>query len=84
MPGIDRGVIGFPYSHWYQINPSDVADLDPIPSAIWIGATGTLSVVDIDGNVMNIPGTPTIGIYYIRPRRLRATGTTATSIYALY
>lgn len=65
------------------VTPSDVADLAVIPKALHIGVGGTISIIGADDTD---PVTLTVdaGLLPVRARRVRATGTTATSIVALY
>ncbi len=74
--------LGQPASRWYRIIPSDVAELNPIPRALYVDVTGTLSVVDADGSIMNITAAA-VGYHPLRPRLVRSTGTTAV-VYGLY
>ena len=74
--------LGAPATHWYRIIPNDGVDLDPIPRSLYVDATGTLAVVDVDGNVMPMAAAA-VGYHPLRARRVKATGTTAT-VYALY
>jgi hypothetical protein len=64
---------------------SDVADLTDIPKVLFIGTAGNISVDPVDG-----PGTAVIfkvpqGVFdAVRVKRVRATGTTAADIVAIY
>jgi hypothetical protein len=74
---------GEPGVHWYAVSPSNSNDLDPIPRGLYVGVTGNLSLTDIDGTVVTFVAAP-VGYHPLRPRRVRATGTTATNIVAIY
>lgn len=65
------------------VTPNDGADLAFDSRALVIGGAGTLSVVMAGGQT--VPFTVTAGqILPIRVRRVRATGTTATAIVAIW
>src|SRR5262245_50396690 len=77
------------------VTPSDTADLpDGIPDALWINTSGLVNVclvgeddepngsLGVGGRIIfSIVGP---GILDVRPRRVMATGTTATNIVAFY
>lgn len=66
------------------VTPNDSADLpNGAPTAgLLIGTAGNVSMIDRSGAVVTI-ALPA-GHNPVSPRRIRATGTTATSIVALY
>ena len=68
------------------VTPNDDADLPRAPcQALWIGGgDGTLSVVMAGGATVAFAGIPDGSILPIRADRVRATGTGATGIVALY
>lgn len=74
---------GEPGVGWYGVSPNDTSDLSPIPRGLYVGVTGDLSLTDINGSVVTFVAAP-VGYHPLRPRRVRATGTTATSIVAIY
>lgn len=68
------------------VTPSDSVDLTDVPKALYIGVGGNISVDPVDG-----PGTAVIFpvvagqvFDFVRVKRVRATGTTATSIVGGY
>jgi hypothetical protein len=67
------------------VTPSDSTNLTDIPKALFIGTAGDISVDPVDG-----PGTAVIfkvpqGVFdAVRVKRVRATGTTADDIVAIY
>jgi hypothetical protein len=69
---------------WITVTPNDGADLPGgTPKALWVNGSGNLSLVGEDGNAETfavVAGAP----IDLRPARVRATGTTATDIKALY
>ena len=72
-----------PFNKFTAVTPSNTVDLPVVPEAIWIGAAGAVVVVQQDGTAVTIAAVPAGGILPISPRRINATGTTATSIVAL-
>jgi len=66
--------------------PSDTADLARVTSAIYVGVSGDLTVIfpqDLDGATVTFKAVP-VGRLDIQVRRILDTGTTATSIVALW
>lgn len=81
MPGFDGG---YSASRWSNgsIVPSDTATIEPRYDGLWIGATGDVVAEDQDGNVATFKCQGG-SVLPISPRRVRATGTTATNIVGL-
>ena len=67
-----------------EIAPDDGKDLPALPRAIWIGGGGALSMVMADGGTVLLVGVPAGSLLPLRPRRIRATGTSATKLVALW
>ncbi len=65
-----------------MVTPSDTTDLTVTPYALFIGGGGTLACVTRAGNSRTL--TVSAGLLPLRVRRILATGTTATSIMALW
>lgn len=66
------------------ITPSDGADLDRFPKAIYIGGAGNVSLIAIDDtDPVTFTGLAAGSVLLVRARRVRATGTTATGLVAL-
>lgn len=65
---------------WFPITPDNANDLPQIPQAIWVGVTGNLCVVGNDGVEATIPNVP-VGYWIGSPSRVKATGTTASSLF---
>ena len=64
--------------------PSDANDLATVPRAIMVGADGVVVMV-MSGNGQEVPFTMLAGIPYpLAPTRVKATGTTATGIVAVW
>ena len=69
-----------------EITPADGTDLDDIPKALLIGATGgNISIDPVDGEETAVIIPVTAGQVFdaVRVKRVRSTGTTATPIYAI-
>lgn len=67
------------------ITPSDSTDLADIPKAVYVGAAGNLVCTLVDDTTsVTFVGVQAGSILPIRPKRVLSTGTTATSLLALY
>lgn len=77
--------LGNPARRAVAIAPSDTAEFDPEPQGLYVGGAGDLSMLGPDdtGPVL-WKGVPAGTVLPFRTRKLRATGTTATNILALY
>lgn len=66
------------------VTPNDSTDLSDVPRALWVGGAGDISLImQDDASAVTITGA-TVGYHPLRAKRIRATGTTATNIVALY
>jgi hypothetical protein len=73
-----------PADRFAPVTPSDVADLpDGLTRGLFVGVAGTFAAVDLYGNEV-VFASAEAQYHPIRVRRIRATGTTASSIIALY
>lgn len=61
------------------ITPSDTEDLDPHTRFLYVGVTGAITVKAFNGDVTLFLAVP-VGQLDIQPKRIMATGTTATNI----
>jgi len=64
------------------ITPSDSTDLVS-PGTLYLGVTGNLVVTVRDGGDVTFSNVP-VGFFPVNVSRVKSTGTTATSIVALY
>ena len=64
--------------------PSDGADLPQVTRALYVGQGGTLAVQLASGAQVALSGVPGGALLPLRARRVRATGTTASGIVALW
>lgn len=66
------------------VTPNDNSDLPTVPRAIIVGADGVVVMV-MSGNGQEVPITMLAGLPYpLAPTRIKATGTTATGIVAVW
>ena len=68
------------------VTPSDTTDLVITAKALFIGSAGDLSIVPVaspDGEAVTLKNHP-VGYVAVQARRVRATGTTAAHIVALF
>lgn len=72
-----------PAAQAQAITPTDGAVLPKIPRAVYVGASGSLSVVMLSGEAVTFPLVQAGMIYPLRLRQVQATGTTATGLIAL-
>ena len=77
-----------PCRHWAVITPSDTVDLVTVPKAIYVGGGGDLKMIGVAAPAAAAgvvwSGVPSASLLPVRPRRILATGTTATLIVACY
>lgn len=68
------------------VTPSDTVDLPGgIAKALWIGAAGAVAIIaENDTVAVTLAGAAAGQLIPIRTKRVKATGTTATSIVALF
>jgi hypothetical protein len=83
FPSQAPSLIG-PIENGFSVTPSDGSDQPQVSRAIWVGGAGNLSVVTRGGDTITFVGVPSGTLIPIRAKRIRSTGTTATSIVALY
>jgi len=80
-----------PYSHAFAIAPSDTDELAEITRAIYVGGVGDVAVILADdtpvgssGSAVVLKAVPTGTLLEMRVRQVWSTGTTATTLVALY
>lgn len=82
--GKDTAIDG-PAANGAAVTPSDSVDLANASRGLWIGGAGDVSVNFAgSGSSVVIAGVPAGTLLPLRVARVRATGTTATSIVALF
>lgn len=65
------------------VTPADGTDLATFSRALWIGVAGNVAVTMLEGQTVTFVAVP-IGWLDVRAKRVLATGTTATSIVAVW
>jgi hypothetical protein len=73
-----------PYTNAVAVTPSDSADLTTVTRALYVGAAGDVTLVDQASNTTLFKAVPTGTVLPVRATRVKATGTTATQIVALW
>jgi hypothetical protein len=66
------------------VTPSDGTDLTFVSKKLFVGGAGNLVVITAAGNTVTFTGVAAGTILPIRVSRVKATGTTATNIVAMY
>ena len=71
--------------HWLAVTPDDNADLTGgITRGILVGGAGTVAAVSQDGDDVALPALVAGIVHPFKVKRVKSTGTTATSIIAVY
>lgn len=76
--------ISAPAQGGFAITPSDSSDLAAETRGLWVGASGDLALVLASGDEVILAGAIAGSLLPLRVRRVKATGTTATSLVGLY
>jgi len=85
MPAVDKGGVGNgPFQNAFAISPDDSADLPFLTSQIYVGVTGTLTVVLGSGDTVTLIAVPAGTQLRLRARRVMLTGTSAGGLIGLY
>lgn len=80
MPQI--GNSSSPAMHARAVTPSDSVNINA--RALYVGVTGNVAVLTSGGDAVTFTAVPAGGIIPVNCQRVLSTGTTATSIVALY
>lgn len=79
------GSLDSPAKNAAAVTPNDSADLPNVAVALWVGGAGNVSVDMVGGQESVVfTGVPAGTILPIRVKRVNSTGTTATTITALW
>ncbi len=74
-----------PSSSAGTITPNDATDLSAYCKRIYVGGTGSVTLIGVDDTVsVTFAAVPAGSILPVGARRVLATGTTATKLVALY
>lgn len=79
--GIQQGAR---YTHAAAVTPNDVTPLTNRAMALYVGGTGAVVVITAGGETVTFAAVPAGAILPVVVATVKATGTTATSILALY
>lgn len=71
------------YGSGFQITPSDSNDLPSIVSGIYVGGTGALRVLTLDGKDVTFAAVPAGTTIPLQVKRVLASGTGATLLVGL-
>jgi hypothetical protein len=66
------------------VTPSDTTDLSTTANRLYVGGAGTLTVVTSHGSTVAFASMAAGSFLDVRVRRVKATGTTATNLIALW
>ena len=66
------------------VTPNDGADLATASRALWVGGAGDVAVTMVGGQSVTIIGALAGSLLPVRVTRVKSTGTTATSIVAMW
>lgn len=81
---LDRSSIMRPIEGAAAVTPHDTNELTNHTRAVWVGVSGSLSVVTTGGDSVTLSGV-VAGVWHpIRLKIIKSTGTTATGIVAGY
>jgi hypothetical protein len=73
-----------PASNAFAISPSNTADLATATRFLYVGSAGDIAVDLVGGDANVIFKSVPVGIFPLRVKRVRATGTTATNLIGAY
>lgn len=73
-----------PATNAIEITPNDLTPLDLVTRALYVGQTGDVSVEMQSGQIVDFQNVQGGSILAIRTLKVRATGTTATGIIAMW
>jgi hypothetical protein len=76
--------MGAPARGGFAVTPSDAVDLPHETRAIYVGASGDLSLVMVDGTAVTLCGIVAGSLLPVRVTRVKATNTTADLLVGLY
>lgn len=79
-----RAGLTSPCEHAAAVTPNDSTDLATSSRGVYVGGTGTLKVTLVSGDVVTFTGLAAGIIHPIRAKRIWSTGTSATSIIAVW
>ena len=66
------------------VTPSDTVDLPDAVRALYIGVAGNLAIETVDGSDLTFIAVTAGSIYPFKAKKVKSTGTTASSIVAIW
>jgi hypothetical protein len=66
------------------VTPSDTTDLNFVTTALYVGGAGDVTIIDANGNTTLFKAVPVGTTLNVSAARVKATGTTATNITAIW
>jgi len=78
------GGLSSPSTHAAAVTPDDDNDLTYVTRGLFVGGAGNVAVITMGGDTVTFTGVVAGSILPIRVNRVKATGTTATDIMALW
>lgn len=78
---LENGLLG---GRCEAVNLADGTDLPGGAAAIYVGGTGHVSIMDLDGNIVLFKNAQAGSTLPVRVRRVRLTATTASDLVAVY
>jgi len=73
-----------PFRRGAAVTPHDTNTLNPVTDALYVGGAGNVVVTGIDGADYTLTGALAGHVYNVAVTRVKATGTTAGNLVALY
>lgn len=73
-----------PATNASTVTPHDSNELGNVTRALWVGGAGDVVVVTVGGDTVTLVGVQAGTLLPIRVKIVKSTGTTATSMVALY
>jgi hypothetical protein len=68
----------------FSVTPSDSVNFTTEARALYVGGTGNVSLVTIEGDVLVFNSVPAGSILPVATRRVNSTNTTATNMLGIY
>lgn len=81
---VSDGGLGQPAVHAVAVTTHDTNELGYVTRALYVGGAGNVEVVMQGGETVVFSAVPVGAVLPIRVKQVKATGTTATLILALY
>ena len=73
-----------PAEHMFEVTPNDSTELANATRAVYVGGAGDLKIKAVGGETVTLVGVAAGSLLPLRVVQILSTGTTATSIVAMY